>query len=500
MKSNKKIFFIIFAFIGVFIFLLSDALRKPVTNLDEIWNFNISNQIANGLIPYKNISMITTPLFASIIAIFLKIFQNELIAFRFITAIISTLICFLTYKIFSKLIKKEIISAIFTGIFIIIYYEFFSLDYNFGILLINLIILFLELRSIGKENKKIQDLIIGILAMFAILTKQTVGFFIALEVIGFKLIRIEKKGDIIPCIKEIGIRILGMIIPAFIFIIYLLATNSFNEFVDYTILGINTFSNTIPYFKLLDSSNIFVKVASIVTPLFLICTIIASFIFNKRKKKQESKILYISSLSMLIIVYPIADNVHFLISIYISLVFFLYLTYKLLVHIYNIINWKVKKSLAITAITFFTLMLIVEGAINIYKNFNEYSSSIKNTNFKHYNNLIIDDNLTNRINDIANFEKSQNKNVYVLDAEAAVYHIPQNKYFKNYDMFNKGNFGGKGEKGIIENIQDSKDSIYLIKNPKYKTNWQHPSEVTNYVKENLKYQGEINMYSIYYKE
>ena len=500
MKNNKKIFIEIFAFTGVFVFLFSFVLKKQVNNLDEIWNFNISNQIANGLTPYKDISMITTPFFAGLIAIFLKFFSNELIIFRFLTAIVSTLICFFTYKIFQKLINKKIISLILTSVFVIIYYEFFSLDYNFGMLLINLIILFIELKNRENENNKRKDLFVGILAMLAFLTKQTIGLFIILEVIIFKLIKIKKKEDIGIYFKEVGIRILGMIIPASIFLIYLISTNSFHDFISYTLLSINTFSNNIPYFRLLESTNSFVKIASLANPVFLIIVVISIIILEKKHKLNELKILYISALSMLIIVYPIADNIHFLISIYISLILFLYLVYKLLILIYKKIKWNVKKYILISIETFLILVFFAEVSISVYRNINEYNKTPKNTSIKHLSNLIIDENLTNRINEIINFENSKNVNVYVLDAEAALYHIPQDKYYKNYDMFNKGNFGEKGESGIIEHIKKSENCIYLIRSTKFKTNWQHPSEVTKYIKENLNYQGDINIFNIYYKE
>ena len=36
------------------------------------------------------------------------------------------------------------------------------------------------------------------------------------------------------------------------------------------------------------------------------------------------------------------------------------------------------------------------------------------------------------------------KDVYILDVMSAIYTVPQDKYYKNYDMFNRGNFGKDG--------------------------------------------------------
>ena len=49
---------------------------KPISDLDEIWNYNTARAISEGLVPYKDISMITTPLLPMITAIFLKTIAN----------------------------------------------------------------------------------------------------------------------------------------------------------------------------------------------------------------------------------------------------------------------------------------------------------------------------------------------------------------------------------------------------------------------------------------
>ena len=57
--------------------------------------------------------------------------------------------------------------------------------------------------------------------------------------------------------------------------------------------------------------------------------------------------------------------------------------------------------------------------------------------------------------------EKENKEVYILDAEAAVYNIPLDKYTKNYDMFLKGNIGKDGEEGIIKQIQKDSENKSL---------------------------------------
>ena len=107
------------------------------------------------------------------------------------------------------------------------------------------------------------------------------------------------------------------------------------------------------------------------------------------------------------------------------------------------------------------------------------------------------------IQEIGDYILEQNKNgkdVYILDATAALYMIPIDKYSKDYDMFNKGNFGARGEEGQIENLENTIDTIVLIMNENYRRNWQNPEEVRKYIIENWTKIGEIRNFDIYEKQ
>ena len=140
---------ILFAFI--FIAIFSIIIIKPINNLDEIWNYNTARAIADGLIPYQDVSMITTPLLPMVTAIFLKIIANEVLVSRILAGLLCSGILFLVYKIFIVLIKEENTSLIFTAIIGIIFRESYCIDYNLTVLLIALIILYRELK-IKKTN------------------------------------------------------------------------------------------------------------------------------------------------------------------------------------------------------------------------------------------------------------------------------------------------------------------------------------------------------------
>ena len=124
-----------------------------------------------------------------------------------------------------------------------------------------------------------------------------------------------------------------------------------------------------------------------------------------------------------------------------------------------------------------------------------------NQDVLHYHGIEISENLKERMKAIEEFtakKESQGKKVYILDAEAAVYNIPIEKYTKNYDMFLKGNIGKDGEEGIIDKIKsNSENVIYLIKQDGYSLNWQTPTKVIDYVKNNFKKIENVDIFTAY---
>ena len=100
--NNENILIISVIFITIF----SIIIIKPISDLDEIWNYNTARAISEGLIPYKDISMITTPLLPIITGMILKILGNEIVISRILASILWTGILFTIYKIFKNLIDK----------------------------------------------------------------------------------------------------------------------------------------------------------------------------------------------------------------------------------------------------------------------------------------------------------------------------------------------------------------------------------------------------------
>ena len=84
---------------------------------------------------------------------------------------------------------------------------------------------------------------------------------------------------------------------------------------------------------------------------------------------------------------------------------------------------------------------------SIYLLFRYIKNDDRNNNIMHFKNILIDKEFEARIEEMGKFieEKEKNgKEVYILDVMSAIFDIPQGLYYKNYDMFNMGNFGKDG--------------------------------------------------------
>ena len=488
-KSNIFIFLIILFMVAPII------LSRNLNNLDEIWNYNFARNVANGLVP----------LLPFVCAIFLRIFGNELIVMRILAIFLISIIYFLIYLILKKLNINKL--YIFTCLFLLftIFKNYICIDYNFAVLAITLFLIYLELSFYMKNKNYFNNsflfyFLVGILASCSILLKQTTGIMITVASILYPVLFIKNKLDFKKYNKISTMKILGVFIPIAAFVIYLIITNSFTYFIDYAILGIKTFSNNIPYTRLLNSKNLVEKTLSIFMPIFIIVS--GYYIFAKKDKKLIG--FYFYAIASLAVIFPISDSIHFLIGFTSFIILLYYLFYKFIGYIYNKLKSKnffenkitaFFKKFFIALITECLAVFIIFQIISI-KNYLNNTQKIHSVN--HYSQIPISENLQKKINIIQNYIISENNNVYILDSEAAIYMISLDKYNKDFDMFNKGNLGSKSEKGIIEEINNfSSGTKLLIKNNKYSKNWQTPMEVIKYIENNFSKIGEISIFDIY---
>ena len=512
--NKKKIINILTQFsiftLSLAVFLVA-RLATTATDLDEVWNYNTANAFAIGLIPYKQVSMITTPFLPMINSIFLKVVFNGIMTYRVLMGIVFALIVLFIYLIIKELSNKKLLSyicAFFIGTLLI---KKFLLDYNYLFLLISLVIAFLEIRDIKKnENFNFNhNLCVGLLTGLAFLTKQTIGILLIFVMIFEVFIYMKKSGFDLKFnkfIKLIGVRIFGMMVPIIIFLIYLGITGAFNDFINYAIKGVKEFSNSVPYYRLFDIND---KVVSIISRLFIIVyiplfiTFILEFIKNKKLKDELINIYVLAfcSIPVIAIIYPISDDFHLMVASVYALIIIAYLLILVLKKIDGFIKIDIfyKKLLLIGILVVIVLIsfknVIIERNINVKENVL--------VPFKHYEGIYVPEYLSKRISDVTDkvraYSNSGRESI-IVDAEAAIYDIVLNKYKKNYDMLLIGNIGENGVEKIINEIKDSHNVYYFVKNPQYALNWQLPEDIVDYIRNNLKYHETVSVFDVYYKD
>lgn len=506
---NILIQFSIFA-LSLVLFLVV-RLTAPATDLDEVWNYNTANAFAMGLIPYKQVSMITTPLLPMINSIFLKIVFNGIITYRVVMGIIFALIVLFIYLIIRELSSKGLLSyicAFFIGTLLI---NKFLLDYNYLFLLIVLMIAFLEIRDLKKnENFNFNhNLCVGLLTGLAFLTKQTIGLLLIIVVIFEVFIYMKKIGfdlKITKFIKLIGVRIFGMMIPITMFLIYLGANGAFNDFINYAIKGVKEFSNSIPYYRILNSTDY--KIA-IISRLFIIVygslfiTFILECVKNNKLKDELINIYVLAfcSIPVIAIIYPISDEFHLMVASVFALIIIAYLLILVLKKIGGFIKIDIfYKKLLLIGILFIIILISFKNLI-IERNINVKENVL--VPFKHYEGIYVPEYLSKRISDVTDkvqaYSNSARESI-IVDAEAAIYDIVLNRYKKNYDMLLIGNIGENGVEKIINEIKDSHNVYYFVKNPQYALNWQLPEDIVDYIRNNLKYHETVSVFDVYYKD
>lgn len=578
---KKKILYIAFNILfcmAIFSVVFSGILKDEITDLDELWNYNTARAIMHGLIPYKEISMITTPLLPFIVSIILKIFGDKLVVFRIVGAILLTAIFYLSYVLSYKLTKRRIIGVITSLTLILLYKNELAIDYNYFILMIMMCVQILEVKKIESiekskiKNKKINmyDVIIGILLGLAICTKQTIGTIISITVILSELILVENKQTFLKYIKASIVKIISMLSVVMIFFLYLLITNSITDFINYAILGIRTFTNKIEYKKLFTLRNktivslakaepiaiaLMMTVIGIIKTLSIICKTrikenandkskgnakecnaaknktredqgkevkaeIKKYEITEDKKHNNRRriyeiyeylkkyiVIFIAALGMLITMYPISDEIHFMIAIMPIIVIEISIFLDILTNVASKDKSQISNFMLYALEAFLVLFLTYKLCSITYKWTNEYQLANKEQESSNFEYIPLYKETSEGRKEIADYikdKREQGYTVHILDSDAVVYSILTNNYAKNYDMLLKGNIGTDGAKKIMQDIDNCKAGnekiLFLLKKRDRALNWQSEIEVINYARENLIEIDEIGIYDVLSKE
>ncbi len=298
-------------------------------------------------------------------------------------------------------------------------------------------------------------------------------------------------------------------IPVLVFAIYLTCNNIWTDFIDYTILGVQKFSNSKSYFGLLQSSDFTTRILAYLAPAIFVAIFVIYIvsIFNKELREKEwlnkMQLLLVYSVASVVVIYPIADRVHFSIGTICVFLTGIYLVYNLILYVKSKITSKkviYGVKMFLKAITVLLFILYILHAILVLIGFKMAINGQKQ--LEHFNGIYTDEGLYNRISIVDEYilkKEKEGKKVYILDTTAPMFNIPINRYYKNYDMLNLGNLGSRAEEGIIEDIKSKDNILMLVLKNEYSRNWQFPRKIEQYVMQNYNYLEEIELYNVYIK-
>ena len=427
----------IFKYIVLFVLILLFSLIINPLNLDEIWSYGFTNNIYNGLIPYKDFNMVITPFYPFIMSLIFYIFGNNMLVFY----IENTLIIILFIYICSKLLNDKTYLILPLLIFPI---SIVFPNYNFFLLFLFILLIYLE-----KNNKN--DYLIGFILSFIFLTKQTVG-------ISLLLVSLYYLKD-----KKLFKRFIGFIIPNIIFIIYLFITNSYREFIDLCFLGLFDFGKS--------NTNVF--------NMFFFMIIVLLIILVKMIKKDSKKIEYYYLLMFISICIPLFDLYHF--SIY--LVSFIIIC---LSNSRRIFNYK------LIGLSLFIGLLLV---YIFHSNFN-YKVYPNNLNLFEYR-YISSKNIKFSKN-VLKFINKYNNKVMFIGPDAYYFKLINNSRIDYLDLINSGNWGTNGSSKLIKKVKSlDNDYVFFVRKSELGYGKQTDQNVIKYIIKNGKKIGEVEIYDVY---
>ena len=201
----------------------------------------------------------------------------------------------------------------------------------------------------------------------------------------YKVIEISRLKDFKTYFNIFSSRLLGILIPIFCLSIYLTHFDIWYVFFDYTIFGIKTFTNYVPYSRLFYAIDRYKTLAYIIPSCMAIIamTCIVTFIKKDWRKKEWTKNLYILfaySLASAVIIYPIADKTHFAIASICTLIIIAYLIYLLIT---KILNKRKEKTIFVlqTFIESFAILIISGYTVFSLSKDIDYIRTIKNQHY-----------------------------------------------------------------------------------------------------------------------
>ena len=467
---------------------------RPIGNVDELWNFTFGNNVAMGLVPYRDFNLLQTPLFAMIHGLFLAVFGRELLVTRMLGSLLFSGICLLLYRFSRRMGADRLLSGALPVAFLVCFDYNVFYEYSCTILFVQLICMYVDFGAFGEEKDKSSwftartQILCGVAAGCGIMCKQTFGGFVALAswitvLVVCRYYRVDKKRTG----KLLFLRLLGSSLPCFFVLFYLLGTGSLDDLIDMCIKGISTFSSHLSMWDYMMEQDEYLY-----TGVGFLAAVEVALVYTlyhrKEKKGQVGSVVLLYSVLGCINLYPLCNTYHILTCLFP----FLVLAVPILAAMGKRIWLKIPCMLAV---------LVGIGYILCWTPYKTLESSELMTDVDHFHGIFIDKDETADYHIVVEEILDRKENgfeVYILDNQAVQYLIPADIYHKYLDMFLVGNLGTKTPEECLEDsLMSSGQVMYLIPSD-FKGQYQYPrSAVEEFMQEKLNYAQTVGHFDCY---
>ena len=399
-----------------------------------------------------------------------------MLVFRFNGAVLFSLIAFEMRRIslrfgadaYASLLPGMIFSALMcTNVF---------LEYSCLILYLQLVLMNHDMQAMddGKGLQRNNLILTGMLAGLCILSKQTTGVFLCLASL-ITVFLINRQNHPWQAMTS---RLLGICIPCLLFLVYLLCTGTFHDFMDYCFYGISTFTAKGSYAWYL-STGTGNMIHGILMPVPFLFALILCIV---KRKEREGRILLVFLILLaggFINMYPITNYYHMTVALAPALCLvprMLSMLDEKLFHqgIFGSLVKIVPAGSLLSALCGYAVIGKSEG-MTMLRDVPHFKGVMSEPFRKEE---------MERLSPYIEQALHEGSEIYILDNSAEYYLIPYDIYHKDLDMFLYGNLGtGTPQECLEETLEDN--AYYLIAD-NTRSNTQFPSAEIHAFEKKLK--------------
>ena len=433
------------AIIILAILVFSKILLSPLGGLDELWNYDLCRGVAMGYIPYRDFSMVMMPLFTILFSLPLMIVR-KLIVYRLSTAAFLLVVTLLVYKTTAEVTDRSwglILSCLWVAFMDIA-------TYNTLVFLLIVIIYRLFCRELNGKRA----FVTGVLCALGILSRQTSGVFLTVAVIVMMFVCKEFRKRL-PALMAGGTSIM------LLFLVYLIATDSWKQFWDCCLFALLVSGET----------NTAFYANSILALLISLAGIVFDVMLWKKNRDRKDIFHLIFGLLIITIGIPVIDMMHLCYGA-------VWFTMPLLK---SLCASKFRTEIKPSVLRLTTGLIVV--TVMLLTGYWVLGASLDGT-YEEFALIPSSDGLMDSYGEIAGINadyRAQGKRVVVYSSSACIISIIEGAFNPPYDLFLNGNLGTREPVSFVEADVLDDNSIILIPNDYDTENWENPDGVYEYI-------------------